>query len=284
MSRMTTLAWLVMFGLVAVAPAQSQTTPPTAVPPTSATGSQPKPDPSELLGRMAQTLAQAQRFSVNVAASYDVVQPSGQKVTFDEQRAIVVSRPDKIKLESVSSEGRKRTILFDGSAITVSDPRENVYGRVDMSGTIDKAVRHLVSALNVRVPLALMLVTSLPTELQQRIRALDYIERDVLSDVPSHHLAGRTEDVDFEIWIAAEGPPVPHRVAITYKHEDSAPQYRAGFSDWDFDPQIAPTLTAFEPPPGAQRIPFLVRQERRPLQSAEGKEEKKGATPKGTTK
>ncbi len=282
MPRIKTLARVALFGFLAATPAHSQDAPsPGAAGPAPTTAVESAVDPSELLGRMAQTLAQAQRFSVAVLASYDVLQQTGQKITFDEQRSIVVSRPDTIRMESLSGDGRKRLLLFDGTSITVSDPRENVYGRVDMSGTIDQAVRHLVSALNVRVPLALMLVTSLPQELQQRVESLDYVERDVLSDVPTHHLAGRTTDVDFEIWIAAEGQTVPRRLAITYKHEESAPQYRAEFSDWNFDPQITPTLATFEPPPGAQRIPFLVRQERRPLESAEGA---KSATPKGTTK
>ena len=44
---------------------------------------------SEALGalnRMAGTLAQAQGFSVTIRAGYDVVQDTGQKITFGERR------------------------------------------------------------------------------------------------------------------------------------------------------------------------------------------------------
>jgi hypothetical protein len=282
MTHTKPLACVILLALLTVTPAQSQDTPaPGATKPGSVAASEPAPNAAALLDQMANTLAQAQRFSVDIRASYDVVQRAGQKITFEEQRSIVASRPDKIKMETWTSDGRARTISFDGSAITVFDARENVYGRVDVTGTIDEAVRHLTAALNVRVPLALMLVSSLPSELKMRVKSIDYVERDVLTPVPTHHLAASTADVDFEIWIGADGPTVPHRVVITYKREEGAPQYRAEFADWDFAPDPSLALATFEPPQGAERIPFLVRKGRRPLETAE---EKKPATAKGATK
>jgi hypothetical protein len=71
---------------------------------------------------------------------------------------------------------------------------------------VDDALRHLVRDLQ-RVPLALMLATSLPADLEHLIDTLDYVEQDRLTDVPTDHLAGRTKDIDFQLWIAREGEP-----------------------------------------------------------------------------
>ena len=135
------------------------------------------------------------------------------------------------------------------------------------SGSVDDAVRYVIQDLGIRLPLALMLVTTLPEELNQRLQSIDYVERDTLTPVPTDHLAGRGADVDFEIWLDTGDTPLPQRLAITYKNEEGAPQYRAEFSDWKLNPDVSPVDLAFNPPDGAQRIPFLVRVRRPPATS-----------------
>ncbi|MBK4721493.1 DUF2092 domain-containing protein [Azospirillum sp. YIM DDC1] len=223
-----------------------------------------------VLERMADTLAQAQRFTVTIRASYDVVQDTGEKITFGERRAVTLNRPDGLRVEAQESDGRRSLVTFDGKAISVFNADENVYGQIERAGTIDDAVRYLVQDLRVRLPLALLLVSTLPDELEQRLQALDYVERDTLTAVPTDHLAGRTEDIDFQIWIATEGPPLPQRVTITYKADEGEPQYRADFSDWNLNPDVQPAQLAFHPPDGAERIPVMVRVRRTAAGSSEG--------------
>ena len=208
---------------------------------------------------MADTLAQAQGFSVTVRAGFDVVQENGQKITFGERRHFTLSRPDRLRIEAEESDGKKTLITYDGQAITVLNPEENVYGQVEKAGSIDDVIRYVVQDLDIRLPLALLLVTTLPAELDQRLQSIDYVERDVLTDGPTDHLAGRGADVDFEIWLDTGNSHLPQRLAITYKNEEGAPQYRAVFSDWKLNPDVSPVDLAFNPPAGAERIPFLVR-------------------------
>ncbi len=250
--------WLMLATPVAAA---EQSPADAAQPATGQEESEPAPIDDEALDvlmHMAETLAQAQRFSVTFTAGYDVVQEAGQKITFGERRSILLGRPDRLRVEAQESDGRQRLVTFDGTAITVFDPAENVYGRIEKAGSVDDAVRHIVSEMKVRLPLALLLVSTLPSELERRLQSLDYVERDVLTPVPTDHLAGQTADVDFEIWVAAEGPPLPQRVVVTYKAEEGAPQYRAALTDWNLDPAVPSAQVAFVPPEGAQRIPFLV--------------------------
>ena len=213
----------------------------------------------DALHLMADTLAQAQGFSVTVRAGFDVVQDNGQKITFGERRHVTLSRPDRLRIEAEESDGKKTLITFDGQAITVLNLEENVYGQVEKAGSIDDVIRYVVQDLNIRLPLALLLVTTLPAELDQRLQSIDYVERNVLTESPTDHLAGRGADVDFEIWLDTGNMHLPQRLAITYKNEEGAPQYRAEFSDWKLNPDVSPVDLAFNPPAGAERIPFLVR-------------------------
>ena len=233
------------------------------------------------LNLMAETLARAQGFSVTIRAGFDVVQDTGQKITFGERRKVTLSRPDRLRVEAEESDGKQTLVIYDGKAITVFNPGENVYGQIERVGSVDDAVRYVIQDLGMRLPLALMLVTTLPDELEQRLQSIDYVERNTLTPVPTDHLAGRGADVDFELWLAAGDTPLPQRLAITYKNEEGAPQYRAEFSDWKLNPDVSQVDLAFNPPDGAQRIPFLVRVRRHAADQSPDQSSTTGEAPAG---
>ncbi len=59
----------------------------------------------------------------------------------------------------------------------------------------DEALVFFVSDLHMRVPLALLLVTTAPQELARRTQAVEFIEKTQLLGSPSFHIAGRTASV-----------------------------------------------------------------------------------------
>lgn len=266
MKSLTWLAWPALCISLTLGPALAADPPANSSANSPQVAEQAAPDDSAIdeaaldtLNRMAETLAKARGFSVTIRGSYDVVQDDGQKIEFGERRTVTLSRPGALRVESQESDGKITQVSFDGQAITVFNPKENVYARVDKTGSVDDAVRHLVKDLQVRLPLALLLVSTLPAELDARLQALDYVERDALTPVPSDHLAGQTEDIDFQVWVATGDQPLPQRIIITYKDDEGEPQYRADFSDWKLNPDVPAAQLAFRPPDGAERIPFLVR-------------------------
>jgi hypothetical protein len=237
------------------------------VPLLSAQGQNPAASPSEspsepeampILKKMSEYLAQAERFSVVVRDSYDVVQESGQKIEFGEVRKLTLSRPDHLRIEFERSSGEKGLVLFDGKEITVYQANENIYASTSKPGTLDEAIKHAVGDLKVRFPLAMMLLSTFPNELDSRVDSADYVEKTTITDVPCDHLAVRTaQGVDFQVWVAQGDQPVPRRIVITYTGETGQPQFRADLSDWNFSPDVSDALFAFTPPSGAERVQFL---------------------------
>jgi hypothetical protein len=213
----------------------------------------------DILMRMATFLANTQQFSVNVQDSYDVVQESGQKIKFGDTRKLSVSRPEGLRLEVEQSDGDSNLVLYDGKEITVFNASKNVYAQVSKSGGLDEAVAYFVKNLKMRLPLAMLLVRQLPIELERRTQSLDYVEKTEIHGQPAHHLAGRTESVDYQVWIAAGEQPWPLRVVLTYKNAEGQPQFEAQLSDWNAAPENKPSLFTFTPPEGAQKISFLAQ-------------------------
>jgi len=212
---------------------------------------------ADLLVRMCDFLSQARQFSVNVRAGYDVVQETGQKIEFGESFKVTLIRPDLLRVDLERSDGEKVLMQFDGKQITVFNPNHRVFAGVAKPGDVDRAIFYLLNDLRLRLPLAMLFVTRLPTEMERRLRSLEPVEQDTIIGVPCAHLAGRTDQVDFQIWIPLQGDPLPRRVVITYKNEEGQPQFWANLSEWNLSPNPAEGFFTFTPPEGVQRIPFL---------------------------
>jgi hypothetical protein len=215
------------------------------------------PEAMVILQRAAQHMADAERFSVTIRNGYDAVQADGQKIEFGDQRQVLVNRPDQLRVDVVRSDGKQSTVVFNGKNLTAYDHTNNVYAQSAIAGDVDAAIKHFVRDLRMRLPMAMLLVRQLPTDLTRRVQQLDYVEETVSRGVPSDHLAGRGADVDFQIWIARGEQPLIQRVVLTYKLEEGAPQFRAEFSDWNFSPAVPASKFEFQPPADAKPIQFL---------------------------
>ena len=217
----------------------------------------------EMLMRMAAYLGGAQGYSVGLRSGYDAVQKSGQKIEFGETRRITLRRPDKLRIESERSDGAKTLTVFDGKEIVRVDAAANAYASAPQPGDIDKSITHFIRELGMRLPLSPLLLTRLPAEFDQRVKSVDYVEKTAIQGAPAHHLAARTDTVDFQVWIADGDKPVPLRVVITYRKAPGQPQFWAQFSDWNMAPAYTEATFAAQIPAGAQKVEFATRKAKR---------------------
>ena len=161
-----------------------------------------------LLKDMADYLASLQSFTVKFRGGYDVVQSTGQKIEYGETRRITLARPNQLRVEQIASDGRLDLVLFDGKDITAFNADANVFARAPQPGTVDDALVYFVRDLRMRMPLARLLTTRLPTEWPKRVQTVDYVESADIDGVLTHHVAGRTDAVDFQYWITDGPAPV----------------------------------------------------------------------------
>lgn len=205
---------------------------------------------------MAQFLANAPRFQVSLSSGYDVVQPSGQKIEFHEERLITLRRPDRLRIEGTRSDGAKVLTVFGGKEIVLLDYASKVYARAPQPGGLDQTIVYFVRDLGMRLPLAAMLLSRLPAELQERVRSVDYVELTAVDGIPAHHIAARTDTVDVQLWVTDGAQPLPRRVVLTYKNEPGQPQFSAEFSKWNLAPAVDDALFAVQPPRELQKVAF----------------------------
>ncbi|MGC1407693.1 MAG: DUF2092 domain-containing protein [Acetobacteraceae bacterium] len=228
-------------------------------------------DAMTILKRMTDTLATATSFSVTLNATYDVVQGSGEKVEFGEVRQILLSRPNDLRINVEGRDGTRQEIRFNGNALTMITPGTPFYAALEHPGSVDDILFYIAYQLQTPIPLSLLLVTTVTQELEKRIQEIDLVDNETLGGKEVDHLAARTEEVDFQVWVAKGAPAVPLRVVISYKKAPGQPQFAANLSDWNFAPKIDTSAFTFLPPGDARPIPFMVRVTAKPKTPGAGR-------------
>jgi hypothetical protein len=207
---------------------------------------------------MASFIAKAPRLSVTTDSTYDVVQDSGQKVEFGEQRVITLRRPDRARIETTRRDGTRRGLVFDGKQIAVFDLDQKVYATAAKEGTTDAAFDYFKNDLDMRLPLSELLASNLPQKISNMLGSARLVGEETVNGVATDHVALRGDTADLQLWIAREGDPLPQRLVITYRLAEGQPQYEASFSGWNLAPDVPDSAFTFTPAAGAQEIPFLV--------------------------
>jgi hypothetical protein len=210
-----------------------------------------------ILMRMADYLAKAPGFEVTVKSNYDAIQEDGQRIEFGERRKVVLDRPNHLRMETERSDGEQSVVAFDGQWLTIYRPEENIYARVEKPGTVDELMVYMAKDLQMILPLGRMLLSQFPQQLKKLVTDVGYVEENGLFDMPTDHLAIRTDQVDVQMWIAQGDAPLLQRVVITYKNAPGEPQFRADFANWTMSPAVDGGTFALVPPASAEQVPLL---------------------------
>jgi hypothetical protein len=212
-----------------------------------------------LLKSMADYLAGLEYLRCTTTNRYETVQSDGQKVEFGETREIFLARPNRLRVEEVSSDGFSDVTLFDGRQITVVSAGFNVYAQAPQPPSLEDALVYFVRDLRMRAPLALLLSTHVRTDLLDLAKNVEYVENTSIGHKDVHHVAAQSESVDFEFWIADGKKPLPLRVVITYKTAPGQPRFWSDISNWRTNRELADKRFQVALPEGARKIPFAVQ-------------------------
>jgi hypothetical protein len=238
----------------------------------TAAGDKPAVDPQadEWLKRMGDYLSQAPFFSVSAEVWQDTRLSSGQRAQAGRTIELQVRRPDRLRTE-VHSTRRNHELIYDGSAVTLYNRVQNLFGSVNISGSLDEAMDVACEKFGITMPLE-DFVRSDPHRdfLLKATSGTDIGPVSVLG-TPCEHLAFTQTNIDWQVWIEDGARPVPRKFVITYKDEPDSPQYTAIFSNWDFTTKLPDFVFKFEPPPGASKIKVKEIRAENEARKAEGK-------------
>lgn len=209
-------------------------------------------DPAKILKSMSDHLAGQKTLSASFDSDIEIITPELQKIQFASSGEIKMSRPDKLRVRRTGGYADVE-LVYDGKLISIYGNNAKSYVQADAPGTIDKMIDALQARSGAGMPGADLLLSNTFDELMATVIEGKHIGQGVVDGVECEHLAFRTPDTDWQIWIEAGAKPVPHKYVITSKTLAGAPQYTLRIKDWKTDALNADAF-AFVAPAGATKI------------------------------
>ena len=214
------------------------------------------PDADEILRSMSKFVAGMKVFSTTADIGYEVVTKDGQKLQMISTATVVLERPSRFY---ITRRGKfaDAEAFYDGKKLTLYGKTANAYIQKDLAGTIDDALDTLERGIGIPTPASDLLLANPYAALIRGATSSGYYGLEYVGGVQSHHLAFRTALVDWQLWVKAEGSPLPMRYVITTKDVAGSPQFSVQFSNWNLKPAVAANRFTFVAPKGAKRLEVL---------------------------
>jgi len=211
------------------------------------------PTADEVLEGMVAFMASQQNLSVDAHATYEVLQDSGQLLTFDSVQYLDLSRPDRLAWTTVRDDATVDEVWFADGVFTMLKHSDNIYGRVeDLPTEITEAVDVLVDEYTIFVPFSDLISGHAKQVFLEKSDSKVYVGEAWIRGRWTHHLALRSGDFDIELWVSADGDPVPLRMGIRWKNEEGHPTYFARFHNWNLTPVFDDTTFRANLPENAE--------------------------------
>jgi len=121
-------------------------------------------------------------------------------------------------------------------------------------GTIDHLVDELKNTYNRPLPAADLLLSNSYDELIHDVTDVKDLGSGVIGGVECDTFAFRTDEVDWQIWIAQGEHPYPCRYVITSKLIANAPQYSIQTRNWKTGTNVAAGDFQFKNPTNAEQV------------------------------
>jgi hypothetical protein len=221
------------------------------------------PAATQILQRMTDYLGSLQQFSLHTQNTLEDLLESGQRVDFDISASVIISRPNKLRSER-RGELIDQAFYYDGKTLTLYNSSDKVYATQPAPGTIEELLDFVRESLGLIIPVSDLVYRNAFLLLMQDVNFAKVVGKAVIDGVKCDHLLFSRPGVDFQVWVADSGRPLPHKYVITDTGTPALLSITTVMSNWNVAPAVANSRFAFVPPQGVKRITFM------PLETGSG--------------
>ncbi len=211
----------------------------------------------DALKNMSAYLRTIQRFEITTQSSTDSVTDSGQTLTFGHESKLDIALPNKMRIEVVR-EGQRRQLVYDGKDFAIYRTAQRYYAQEHAPPTVDGLVGVLAQRYNIETPLADLFNWGLDKGALDAITGALVVGQETIAGTRCTHYAFHQQDVDWQIWISADGPPLPRQLILTGLKDSARPRHFVRLQ-WNLKPAFSPATFVIAPPANARRIAIVAR-------------------------
>jgi hypothetical protein len=210
----------------------------------------------QILKRMTDYLGSLKQFSVHTQNTLEDVLDTGHRIDLDVSAKVIISRPNRLHAER-RGELIDQVFYYDGKTLTLCNPSDKVYATESAPGTIEELLDHAREELGLMVPAADLVYSYAFPLMMQDVSFAIMIGKTVINGVTCDHLLFSRPGVDFQVWVADSGKPLPIKYVVTDTSTPALVSISTVMSDWNVAPRVADSRFTFVPPKGAKRITFM---------------------------
>jgi hypothetical protein len=127
----------------------------------------------------------------------------------------------------------------------------------DAPDNLDDTLNFARDALDIVPPVGDLVYQNAFELLTRNLRSAAVVGRSMVAGVKCTHLAFQGPVVDWQIWIADGGQPLPRKYLIVTRDDPAQPQYMVVMSNWNVAPKVSPASFSVTPAQGAKKTEFL---------------------------
>ena len=215
-----------------------------------------EPEAAALLKAAWDWLGAQESYAFHADIEYDEVYEEVIHVRVAGRVDALVRRPDRFKVFFEGDRGQK-TFFYDGKSFVLADLRSKTWATAPVSGANDAAVETIVGKLGVQLPLSDFLVTGAAYGAGE-LRAAYIVGQSRVGGKRCHQVLVLLDDLDFQVWIEADGNPVIRKMVLTYREAPGQPQFEASFTEWYPSTKLSDYAFTFLPDDSFRKVELAV--------------------------
>ena len=211
----------------------------------------------EIIQRMSAAISSAPQFSITTNEGRDDIAAGGQVRHTNLTRETVVRRPDRLYFTTTGE--ARREGWYDGVGLTVAEHAQKVFAQSRMPETLDKTIDAIHERYGVILPLADLLYADPAKAILTDSTTGGWVGREELDGRKADHVAFKVESVAWEMWVPADGPPLPLKLVAEFATQKRPRKVEVTFQNWNLAPTIAADQFNPKVPPDYEGIAMIQR-------------------------
>lgn len=209
-------------------------------------------DARSVLKAMADYLVSQKTIEFTFDSSIEVITPDIQKIQYTSSGHALLERPNKLRVSRLGGTG-ELDLFFNGETATLYGPGIKTYAEVGSASSVDQLIDELEHKYGFAGPGADLLLSNAYETLMANVTDARYLGTGIIGGVTCDHVAFRTRETDWQLWVQVGAEAIPRKFVITSKTVAAAPEYSVVVTDLKTGIKVDPSAFAFTPPPDAKK-------------------------------
>ena len=161
-----------------------------------------------ILDKMSDVLCNLSSCSLKLKTEYDIYDEQLGLIKNSDQADIFLKAPDKVFIKREGDRG-KRNIYYDGKNLTYYSLDNNNYASAPAPPSIMEMIDEFHDKYGIDFPAADVFEADLTDNLLEISARIVYLGPTTVNDKSCFHIAGVTDSLSYQIWIADDGTFLP---------------------------------------------------------------------------